>query len=682
LAERAFRAQLKKLRDGDTPLGPAASDDTDVLHYELDIEIDPVAKTIDGSNIITVQVATASLNTMQIRLSDDFTINEISINGTALSYTRIDEAELDVTLDRTYTLGETFNLLVDYDGVPESNGFGSIEFNWQGGHRIVFTLSETWFAYTWWPNKDDNMDKATGDLTFTVPDDMTVASNGVLTETIDLGDGRKKFHWVTNYPTATYLYSFTATTYNTFDGVFNYDQISMPVNFFIFPKDDTTNRRNSWLKSIDMLGVFSDLYGIYPFMDEKYGICQFLWGGGMEHQTISSQTSWGESLTAHELAHQWWGDMVTCATWHDIWLNEGFATYSEAIWFEFENGQDRSELLNWMSNRRPSSVNGSVYVYDDTDFGRIFSTSFTYRKGAWVLHMLRHVIGEEAFFETLAAYRAEFEYGSAITDEFRVVAETVWGDDLTWFFDLWVYDIGAPKYQYAWRPHTINGQNYVEVYVNQIQDVSYPIFTMPVPMVIDDGSSDLTLHIWNDEPTEHLMFAVDGSATDFDFDPEDLILATGVSEVTFAEGPPKVVSTTPSDGQLVKSHVGSVDIYFQKDILISAADVSLIGQRSGAVPFTLQYDAVNHVATIVPDHKLARDLYTVIIQDSVVDVAAGLALDGEMDAKRWGSNPVLPSGDGIAGGMNVFQFSVYPTADQTGSGSSTNKDPDSVQQFP
>lgn len=649
---------------------PLASDaDTDVVHYTLDIEIDPTAKWIGGSNLMNVNVLVDNVEHFLFRLSDRFNIPVLTVNGNTVTWQRIDPIVLDVTLDRVYNAGESFDLYVAYDGYPGSTGFGSIEFTTHNGTPIAWTLSETWFGYTWWPAKDINTDKATADFLFTVPDTMSVASQGVLVAVDNIGADKLRYHWQTAYPTATYLYSFAVTNYSRFSGVFDYAGWSMPVEYFVYPEDDNSNNRNNLLKTVDMLGVYSDLFGLYPFINEKYGIAQFSWGGGMEHQTVTSQSSFSEWLSSHELGHSWWGDMITCATWHDIWLNEGFATYCEALWVEFKSGQDKQALLNYMSGRRPGSYNGSVYVYDDTDFNRIFSSDFSYRKGGWVLHMLRHVVGDEMFFNILAEYRFRYEYGSAITDDFTAVINDVWGgDDLSWFIDEWVYEPGSPKYRYGWRALTVNGRNYVELYIVQNQSASYPIFQMPTDIVTTASGVDTLNVVWNDAETEHLLFETDDVVSGLAFDPERWILAESYTNVTFVAGPPKILAIEPVYNS--KDRVVSIDIVFHKNVQVDVSDFSMTGDNSGDVNLVLNYNGSTQIATLTFAQPLAVDTYTLTIMDTIIDVEAGLALDGELNAYRWLTESQMPSGDGLPGGNAIFRFTS--SAKNPGNGGSPN----------
>jgi len=642
---------------------PRGVSPTDVLHYDLDIEIFPNTENVAGSCDITLVSTGDGLTVVPLRLRSQFNITSVTVNAVPVTFNRVDTILFDVTLDRVYNTGEQLVIRVEYNGQALSRGFGSINFVTHGGGQdLIFTLSETEFAYTWWPNKDDNTDKATADLRFTVPNSLYVASNGVLQSTTTPSAGKSKFHWQTQYETATYLICFGAANYNTFSETFTHANGSMPVEFAVFPEDDSPGYRAQAAEMVPKLEVFSDLFGMYPFVDEKYGVYQFGFGGGMEHQTMSGQLTLQNSLDAHELAHQWWGDAVTASQWNHIWLQEGFATYSEALWEEHRPGSSGLPALHSaMADRRPLAVDESVYVIDATLFNlaRIFSSDFSYRKGAWVLHMLRNVIGDDNFFQTMLAYRQGFEYASATTDDFHSVAETVSGMDLDWFFSEWIFDIGAPAYRYGWTTHTVNGRHFVEVYIDQAQPGSYPTFTMPIEIHTTVNGSNVVNRVWNDADGEHLLFETTQPATTLNLDPDDWILATLVTTTAFTQGPPKVIDVLPAPGSTISpAEAGAFSIVFHKPVTASGADVTLIGDVAGSIGFTASYDAPSQTLTVTPDSALAPDAYTLTLADSIT--SGGIALDGETPNDF---ELPLPSGDGLAGGDSVFAFTVTNAAD-------------------
>ena len=650
--------------------------DTDVLHYDLDIEltsINPATNScfIDGSNTMTVRSKSPGLTEFRFRLRSQYTIFGATINGgTPVSVTTESSTTRRVTLDRAYGVDEEFTLTIPYSGGSVSAFFGSFEVDTHSGSiPVVSSLSEPYYAYTWWPVKDgdvglpgDNSDKSTADVSVTVPGSMTVVSNGVLLGTQTLSGGRKRFDWSTNYPIAPYLIAISTTQYNTWTQTYVYDGGTMPVEFYLYPSNDTPSNRTAYELSLTMLDVLGDLYGPYPFLDEKYAIYNFPFSGGMEHQTCTGQSSAGETLTAHELAHQWWGDAVTCETWSDIWLNEGFATYSECLWLEYKTGVPNfTSYKACINSRKPSSVGDSVWIppAQTADPFRIFSGTYSYNKGAWVLHQLRHIVGDAVFFDILAAHRAAHEDGAATTAEFAAVASSTAGQDLSWFFNQCVYAIGAPAYQFGWQSTTAGGQNYLLLRIAQTQIPSYPnVFTMPVDVRATIGGSPQTLTVWNDAHTEWFVVPVPGPVTTLAFDPDEWILRTAATNVAYAAGPPKLVGAAPAPGEELdyESGTNQVSLTFHTPVNLTASDVLIEGDLHGPVAFTVASAPGANPVVLQLAAPLEADAYTVTIQDAVTALNSGMALDGEMtDPQSLGS---LPSGNGLAGGDAVYSFTV------------------------
>ena len=637
---------------------------TDVLHNDIAIEIDPAAQTLAGSNTMTVRSLVDGLTTFDVRIRSQFNLPSVLVDGAPASWTRQSTTTITITLPVTKNTGDTFTVTVSYDGPAVNVGFGSINFDTHAGTDVVFTLSEPWYAYSWWPNKDDNRDKATADIRITTPDWMTVAANGVLQSETNIAGARKVTHWSTAIPMTTYLHSFAATNYTKFTDTYTYPGGSMPLEFFVYPEFDTTSNRNKWLEVKTMLDVFGQLYGPYPFLSEKYGLYQFGFGGGMEHQTMTGEGGFGESLTAHELSHQWWGDNVTTADWSNIWLNEGFATYSEALWAEFKPGGTAADLHAAMAARVPTSFNDSTFIPNPTDPNRIFSTNFTYRKGAWILHMLRHVVGDQAFFDSLAAYRAANQLGSATTDDFRLAVESVTGTPMDWFFTEWVFDVGAPWYEHAFTEHLVNGQRYAEVLIRQASPTNYPLFTMPIDLGVDTSASSTVAVVTNDAPAEHFLLPIDGSLQNVRFDPDTWILAENDTAITFTEGPPKIIARSISPGASVAPSA-PMTVTFHKPVSITGSNVALVGP-AGPIATTVSYDAPSQTATITPTQTLAPGAWTLTILDTVTDLASSQNLDGEIGLAA----PAGPlGGDGVAGGDAVIPFTVTGSvADINGDG--------------
>ncbi|MFQ3610742.1 MAG: M1 family aminopeptidase [Fimbriimonadales bacterium] len=630
---------------------------TDVLHYDLTLEVRPTTRELIGSCVMTVRVSAPSISAFRFRLRDNFLITALKLDGRPISFVRESITTVRAEFDRSYTQNEEFQLQVDYQGVPVSRGFGSIEFTTRSsGAIVVATLSQPYYAYTWWPAKDENTDKATLTFNLIVPNTMVAVANGMLQGVDNLPNNRRQYRYRHNYPIAPYLVAFGATNYESWSRTFSYDGKTMPVDFYIYPESNTATNRSAWEQCLPMLTVFSDLYGIYPFINERYGIYQFQFSGGMEHQTMSGQGGFGESLTAHELAHQWWGDMITCATWNDIWLNEGFATYSEALWLEFKPGSSGFPALRTaMQNRRPTSLNGSVYRYDTSSVNAIFNSNFAYRKGAWVLHQLRWVMGTPAFFETLRRYRNRYAYGHASTPDFQAVAEEVYGASLDWFFQPWVYGTGAPSYNWGWTTTTVNGKSYLLMSLRQTQQSSYGLYAMPIGLRATIGGQPQDLRIWNGAvATQYYVIPTNGTASALAFDPDEWILKGTSTQETYQPGPPVVVEMNPAPG-MVSGPVSQIDLFFQTAIQVNPSAVQVVNSQNESVPFGFSYDNNARRVRLSFNQPLTPGLYSVRLAPSIVAVNGGLALDGEYTDR-------LPTGDGIPGGEAVLPLRVMGQA--------------------
>jgi hypothetical protein len=280
-----------------------------------------------------------------------------------------------------------------------------------------------------------------------------------------------------------------------------------------------------------ILNLYESLFEIYPFHTEKYGHAQFGWSGGMEHTTVSFMVSFERGLIAHEMAHQWFGDKITCGAWNDIWLNEGFATYVASLVIEnFDGKAAFTSEKNTMISNITSKTNGAVYVTDSelSDVDRIFDSRLTYNKGAMVLNMLRFKLGDALFFQGIKNYLKDqnLAYKYAKTSDLQSHLEAVYGSSLIEFFNDWVYNQGYPTY-------TINAQNLVggqaKFTINQTQsDASVSYFEMPIPIrVFGSGGQQLDLVLNNTTEGETFTENVPFTITSVTFDPEKNIISKG-----------------------------------------------------------------------------------------------------------------------------------------------------------
>lgn len=501
----------------------------DVTYYGLDLTVTANPNYLSGSVIIGIQVDTTSINSCFLDLQNALTINSLLLNGSPAVFTHINNI-ITVTLDRTYVYGEEFFIKIFYQGIPGSSGFGSFEFSSHNGVPAIWTLSEPYGAPDWFPCKDTPADKAdSSDVWITVSDQFTAVSNGTLESEIDNGNGTKTFYWKNRYTIAHYLISLAITNYHRYDTYFHYGQNdSMIITHFVYP--ESFNQAKPYCdETAAMISVFSDLYGLYPFINEKYGHAQFGWGGAMEHQTCTSIGSWDTWIVAHELAHQWYGDMITCAEWHHIWINEGFATYSEAVYVEAKNGKAayNSYVMNEMNQAK--NAQGTIWVQDITDVGQIFDWYRTYKKAGVVLHMLRGVVGDSTYFDIMRTYSADptVAYGVATTEDFQAIAESVYGQSLNYFFQQWIYGEKYPIYSVNWSKTSTGGNMYqINLNITQTVNPNPSFFTMPVQIKVNFASGDTIVTLFNDVQSQDFKFDVIGNPVSINFDPGNWILKT------------------------------------------------------------------------------------------------------------------------------------------------------------
>jgi aminopeptidase N len=523
----------------------AVSDSFDVLHYDLRLAVDFPTETIQGRVTVTGRSVVALQDTVLLDLTTDLTVTGVERAGVPLEFAHEGDV-LAIALDHPFAMGETWSVEVSYEGPPRHAGADGMRFAFHGdGVPIVSTLSEPWYARWWWPCKDVPDDKATVDLWVTVPDTMVVASNGELVEVLpgswkapSAGSGADAagvltYHWSESYPISTYLVSVAATNYEVLEDEYvTAAQDTVPVLHFVYP-EKVTEAQEDFSVTVPMMEAFAGLFGEYPFVAEKYGHALFPWGGAMEHQTC---TTYGDVLVqgnhtydwvvAHELAHQWWGDLVTLGTWADIWLNEGFASYSEALWVETQGGF--WALHDYMQGMDYGEFPGSIYDPD-----QLFNAT-VYKKGAWALHMLRHVVGDTTFFAILRDWAVTYAYDNATTADFQALCEAHYGASLGWFFQEWVYGTRRPHYEVWWEP--VAETEEIRLVVNQIQ-TDTGLFTMPVDVGIVSLAGDTAVAVvWDSLETQEFLLPAQGPVVEVLFDPYDWIL----KDLTVLPGPSEI----------------------------------------------------------------------------------------------------------------------------------------------
>ncbi len=510
---------------------PSLSSNYDVIYYKLDLEPKPYLELLYGTVTMRAKVVSDELNLVELNLSHPMVVTSVKQNNNELEFNH-DDNLLRITPDSTYYQNELFEIIIEYHGRPMATGFGSFNFDWYDSQPMVWTLSEPYGARDWWPCKDYPVDKADSvDILVTVPDDLIVASNGLLIEKRQLPDSKAQFVWHERYPITTYLVSLAIHPYMQYsDWYISLDKKPMEIQYYVFP-DQFNFWQRHYSKTPRMIEIFAQLYGEYPFLKEKYGHAQCLFSGGMEHQTITSLISSTyysdktyEDLIAHELAHMWWGDMITCKTFHDIWLNEGFAVYSEALYREQRYGkEDFHNQINASEYKGP----GTIYVeHPENGVFTSHNVPLVYDKAAFVLHMMRHMLGDSTFFNILKTYYADtrYQYNVASTADFQELCEQVSGMDLNFFFQQWIFNQGYPQYEVSWNYFESTPGNYVvKGHIRQTQ-MTGTLFKMPVDITIKMGATDTTFVFWVDSEINLFEFNVLQQPTNLVLDEENWLM--------------------------------------------------------------------------------------------------------------------------------------------------------------
>jgi aminopeptidase N len=506
----------------------------DVLHYTIDVAIEPATRIIEGSVTMRITPVSGILGAVEIDADDVLTISGVRrAVGDTLSWAR-SAGLVTVDLPPAVSVGDTIDIEILYSGTPALSADPGLFFTSAAGYPLIYSLSEPWSARAWWPCKDYPDDKATFDLYLSVPTPLMAASNGTYLGYEDetrWSSPYRRYHWREDYPMSTYLASITASYYVRIDDYFVYAPgDTMPVTHYVYPVLEAKARTDFDI-TVPALTFFSETFGLYPFINEKYGVALCSIGGGMEHQTL---TSYGSSLVrgdhyydwifVHEMSHMWFGDMITCRSWVHIWLNEGFASYSEALWFEYLQGSDK--LRSYMESKDvPSRWNGPVLRDPDNMSPDYYFDNVVYNKAAWVLHMLRHVVGDGAFFQILKDYCADprYRFSTAETNDFKAICEAEYGSPLSWFFDEWLTRTDRLDYRWSAHSYRLNDAFNLTIVVDQAQVEPY---AMPVDFTVTTAGGALDTVLWVDEAHEEFHITLADSALDVALDPDHWILCS------------------------------------------------------------------------------------------------------------------------------------------------------------
>lgn len=513
-----------------------AANTSDFIYQRCEWNVDPAINFIEGK-ITTHFIPAATMPSIEFDLSVVLTVDSITYHGNQLAFTHASNI-VNATFPSALPASVIDSVSVYYHGVPDTSVGGfNLDVHGPSNAPVMWTLSEPYGAMNWWPckqNLDDKIDSI--DIIVTTWMWDQVASNGVMV--FDQGFAvHHAMTWKHRHPIAAYLVCFAVSDYAVFRDTVPYAGDTVQVVNYVYPED------SAWaaVAMQDVIGqmqLYDTLFGLYPFADEKYGHAECNFGGGMEHQTITFLGGFWFELFAHELAHHWFGDKVTCATWEDIWLNEGFATYLSGLCYEhFAPTQYWYPWLSAEMSYTTSLPDGSVWVNDTTQESRIFDPRLSYAKGAMVLHQLRWVIGDSAWYAGVNAYLTNYAYGFATTADLQNELEIASNQNLTWYFSDWYYGQGFPTYTITWSQDTAN---VVTAVVQQTQsDLSVPFFELPLPLYFKNATQDTLIRVQHTVSGQSFTIPLGFAADSLIFDPyiwiiTDSAMVSNVPETPFA----------------------------------------------------------------------------------------------------------------------------------------------------
>lgn len=501
----------------------------DVSYSRCNWVVDPAVNFIEGCVVSYFYAEQNGLTQITFDCSSALTVDSIIGHQQSLTFSRSGDL-LEINLLSTLAAGDIDSLAIYYHGAPVATGNGSFTQSTHNGHPVIWTLSEPYGAMDWWPCRQNVADKIDSmDIFCSIPIGNRCGSNGRLIS-IDTAFSQCTYHWKTIYPIAPYLVAIAVTNYqeDTSSVILQNGDV-LPIVNYVYPENTSLSLSGLSVTS-QLVSFFDSLLTTYPFSKEKYGHAEFGWGGGMEHQTMTFLGSFGFEIVAHELAHQWFGDKISCGTWEDIWLNEGFATFISGLAIERYNS---SELYSWKyaAVKNITSIpNGTVICSDTSSLSRIFDGRLSYRKGSYVLEMLRWKLGDQIFFQGLRNYllNANVAYSYAATNDLQSDLEAAAGISLAQFFDEWVYKEGFPSYRIEWS----GGSENVHLKISQsTSDASVPFFHIPIELQFGNSQLDTLVRIEPTQSEESFDLVLDFVPDYLSFDPNLRIISAKNSVV-------------------------------------------------------------------------------------------------------------------------------------------------------
>lgn len=540
--EPAARSSRKPrpFASSDTPKQRERVRQFDVRHVKAELTLDPKAAggagEVRGTVTHTVAPVLGALTSVTLDCGAELKVSKVTAGPSGkprpCTFSSRGDA-LTVTLDRAYADGEVFDLAVTYAGTPRQGLYLVPDDPSDPGRPACYwTQGEPEETRHWLPCYDFPNDRATSEMIITVPKPMRVLSNGKLIESKENPDGTVTDHWRIDVPHSSYLISLVATEFT----VVRDRHGDLPVDYYLLKNHDEATARRAFDRTPRMLAYFEQATGQkYPFPKYSQVAVPEFTMGGMENISATTMNEFllGDAITAlerdhdgvvaHELAHQWFGDLVTCRDWSHIWLNEGFATYFAQLWTEHDEGADAFRL--GMEQEMRSYLGMDTFVRRSIVESRYRGTmqmfdSVTYAKGACVLHMLRGLIGDDAWWRGVRGYLARHREQVVETDDLRRAMEEASGRDLAWYFDQWVHHGGHPELKARWRYETEDKT--LRLAVEQVQNVDdlTPLFRLPTTVEFDDGATTRSVPIVIDGKTHEFALPCETAPRNVRIDPK------------------------------------------------------------------------------------------------------------------------------------------------------------------
>ena len=539
----------------------------DIVYHRLEWEIDPEIYYIKGVVTTYFIAVEDSVSEISFELETSLNIDSVIFHENNMNYSHINGI-LSVFLADTINENHFDSISIYYQGLPGSSGFGSFQQTWHENSPIVSTLSEPYGAKDWWPCKQSLTDKIDSiDIFVRAKSEFQVASNGILISEIIDGNN-KTTHWKHNYPIAAYLIAIAVTNYSIYSDYVHLDNgDSLEILNYVF-FESLVDAQLSTQNTIGFIELYNELFIEYPFVAEKYGHAQFSSGGGMEHQTMSFMGNFSWQLQAHELAHQWFGDYITCGSWEDIWLNEGFATYLTGLAYLYLNPAWWDLWKQTEIEKVISQAGGSVIVDDTTSVGRIFDSRLSYAKGAMVLHMLRWELGDSIFYQAIRDYLEDpfliYNYAKTpdLINHFEFVADT----SLSNFFADWYYGEGYPIYSVEWEQDEMKNVM-LKIFQSQSHS-SVDFFEMHIEIKFYGEGKDSSLIFHNTDDAQMFSASLDFMIDSIKFDPEQWIITSQVSIINSIE-------KTATSSFAFYPNPASEKIFIENQLNLSNFDVAI-----------------------------------------------------------------------------------------------------------